>query len=216
LIDLNPRLERGFFSLLPSLRQENLDPADEGASIDFTCLHHRSHPLPVCFRNTLLLLLAGLAACHAGLASAAVIILNNRGNSSLSIRVGGGNISTVTFNVPAANSGSGTPITGSQQIDIRLVIRAPASNPMTGFLSVDSSVPLSNGAGDIIPLTSISWTASDGSIPSGSFNGTSNQLLASFPSSARITETHTFTFANDTLYDPGTYNGQITYTWSAP
>jgi hypothetical protein len=77
-------------------------------------------------------------------------------------------------------------------------------------------VPLSNGSGGSIPLTSISWTSSDGSIPSGSFNGTASQLLASFPSPARITDTHTFTFANDTLYDPGTYNGQITYTWSAP
>jgi hypothetical protein len=172
--------------------------------------------LPVCFRYTLLLLLAGLAVCYAGLATAAEIILNNPRNESLSIRVGGGNISTVTFDVPAANTGNGIPIAGSQQIDIRLVIRAPASRPLIGFLSVDSSVPLSNGAGGSIPLTSISWTASDGSIPSGSFNGTSNQLLASFPSSARITDTHTFSFANDALYDPGTYNGQITYTWSAP
>jgi hypothetical protein len=150
------------------------------------------------------------------MAAAAEFTLNNPGNSSLSIRIGRGNISTVTFNVPAANTADGTPITGSEQIDIRLVIRAPASNPLTGFLSVDSSVPLSNGVGGRIPLTSISWTASDGSIPSGSFNGTASQLLASFPSSARITDTHTFTFANDTLYDPGTYNGQITYTWSAP
>ena len=172
--------------------------------------------MPVRIRNTLLPMLAGLAGCHAGLAAAAVFTLNDPGNSSLSIRVGGGNISTVTFDVPAANTGDGTPVTGSQQIDIRLVIRAPASAPLTGFLSVDSSVPLSNGVGGSIPLSSISWTASDGDIPSGSFNGTTNQLLASFPSSARITETHTFTFANDALYDPGTYNGQITYTWSAP
>jgi hypothetical protein len=136
----------------------------------------------------------------------------------MSIRIGspGGTINRVTFDVPVANTGDGTPVSGSEQIDIDLVIRAPAATPLTGFLTVDSSVPLSNGAGGSIPLTSISWTASDGSIPSGSFNGTSNQLLASFPSSARITETHTFTFANDTLYDPGTYNGQITYTWSAP
>jgi hypothetical protein len=172
--------------------------------------------LPVRFRNTLLLLLTGLAACHTSHAIAAVFTLNGNGNESLSIRIGGGNISTVTFNVPAASTGNGTPVSGSQQIDIRLVIRAPASRPMTGFLTVDSSVPLSNAAGGTIPLTSISWTASDGSIPSGSFNGTSSQLLASFPSSARIDETHTFTFANDALYDPGTYNGQITYTWSAP
>ena len=173
--------------------------------------------MPVHFRNTLLPLLATLAAWHVSLATAAVFILNDNGNNtSLSIRIGGGNISTVTFDVPAATTGSGTPVSGSQQIDIRLVIRAPATEPLTGFLTVDSSVPLSNGAGGAIPLTSISWTSSDGSIPSGSFNGSTSQLLASFPSAARITDTHTFTFANDTLYDPGTYNGQITYTWSAP
>ena len=168
---------------------------------------------------TLLPLLAGLAACHAGLAAAAVFILNNPGNNSkMSIRIGstGGTINSVTFDVPAANTGDGTPVSGSEQIDIDLEIRAPAANPLTGFLTVDSSVSLSNGAGGSIPLTSISWTASDGDIPSGSFNGTASQLLASFPSSANITETHTFTFANDALYDPGTYNGQITYTWSAP
>jgi hypothetical protein len=173
--------------------------------------------LPVCFRKTLLLLLAVLAGWHISLATAAVFILNDKGNNtSLSIRIGGGNISTVTFDVPAANTGDGTPVTGSEQIDIRLVIRAPATNPLTGFLTVDSSVPLSNGAGGTIPLTSISWISSDGDIPSGSFSGSANQLLASFPSAARIEVTHTFTFANDALYDPGTYNGQITYTWSAP
>jgi len=175
--------------------------------------------LPVRFRYTLLPLLAGLVACHAGLAAAAVFILNNPGkNSSVSIRIGspGGTINKVTFDVPAANTSDGTPIPGAEQIDIRLVIRAPAANPLTGFLSVDSSVPLSNGAGGSIPLTNISWTASDGDIPSGSFNGTANQLLASFPSPAQITDTHTFTFANNALYDPGTYTGHITYTWSAP
>jgi hypothetical protein len=173
--------------------------------------------LPVPFRNTVLALLAVLAAWHTSLVIAAVFTLNDSGkNTSLSIRIGGGNISTVTFNVPAANTGSGTPVTGSEAIDIRLVIRAPATAPLTGFLTVDSSVPLSNGAGGTIPLTSISWTSSDSSIPSGSFNGSASQLLASFPSAARIQATHTFTFANDTLYDPGTYNGQITYTWSAP
>jgi hypothetical protein len=172
--------------------------------------------LSVRHRNILLPLLAGLAVCHACVALAAVFTLNGNAKESLSIRIGGGNISTVTFVVPAASTGNGTPVSGSQQIDIRLVIRAPAARPLIGFLTVDSSVPLQNGAGGSILLTSISWTASDGSIPSGSFNGTTSQLLASFPSSARIDETHTFSFANDALYDPGTYNGQITYTWSAP
>jgi hypothetical protein len=174
--------------------------------------------LPVRFRNTLLPLLATLAGCHTTLATAAVFTLNDRARPTLTIRIGGGgnSVSTVTFSVPVTSIGNGSPIAGSRNIKIRLDIRAPASAPLTGYLSVDSSVPLSNGAGGSIPLTSISWTSSDGSIPSGSFNGTSNQLLASFPSSARITDTHTFTFANNAVYDPGTYNGQITYTWSAP
>jgi len=174
--------------------------------------------LPVRFRNTLLPLLAVLTGCHAILATATVFTLNDRSNQTLSIRVGGGgkSLSTVTFNVPVTNSGDGSPIPGSQSIDIRLEIRATAATPLTGFLSVDSSVPLSNGSGGTIPLTSISWTSSDGSIPSGRFNGSVNQLLAIFPSSTRIVDTLTFTFANDSLYDPGTYNGQITYTWSAP
>lgn len=214
---MNPRPERGFFSLFSRTGQEYLDPAGEGASIDFTCIHHRSHDLPVPLRNTVLALLAVMAGWHTSLAMATIFTLNDSGrNTSLSIRIGGGNISTVTFDVPAASTGNGTPVTGSEAIDIRLVIRAPATAPLTGFLSVDSSVPLDNGAGGTIPLTSISWTSSDSSIPSGSFNGTASQLLASFPSAARIEVTHTFTFANDTLYDPGTYNGQITYTWSAP
>jgi len=192
--------------------EECLDPAGEDASIDFTCILYRSHDLPVPLRNTVWALLAVLAAWHTSLAMATIFTLNDSGrNTSLSIRIG-----TVTFNVPAASTGNGTPVTGSEAIDIRLVIRAPATAPLTGFLSVDSSVPLSNGAGGTIPLTSISWTSSDSSIPSGSFNGSASQLLASYPSAARIEATHTFTFANDTLYDPGTYNGQITYTWSAP
>ncbi|HYQ71517.1 MAG TPA: hypothetical protein VET88_06255, partial [Gammaproteobacteria bacterium] len=77
-------------------------------------------------------------------------------------------------------------------------------------------ISLSNGAGGTIPVTSISWLSSSGDIPSGTFSATSNQLLASFHGTVRVMDWHTFSFANDALYDPGTYNGQITYTWSAP
>jgi hypothetical protein len=99
---------------------------------------------------------------------------------------------------------------------MHLEIRSPASNPLVGYLTADSSQPLSNGAGDSIPLTDISWTSTRGSIPSGTFGGISNQLLGSFPSSTRISDKHIFYYANDALYDPGTYTGQIIYTWSAP
>lgn len=162
-----------------------------------------------------ILLLAGLAACHA---EAAVFILNDRADSSLSIHLGTGgpNIARVDFNVPLANIGDGTPVSGSRQIKIQLEIRSTAARPLTGYLTVDSSIPLSNGAGGTLPLSSISWTSRSGDIPPGSFSGTSNQLLATFPGSARIMDWLNFSFANDALYDPGTYSGQITFTWSAP
>jgi len=149
---------------------------------------------------------------------AAVFILNDRADSSLTIHIGSGgsNISTVAFDVPVANIGDGSPVAGSRRIKIQLEIRSTAANPLTGYLSVDSSVPLSNGSGGTIPLSSIRWTSRQGDIPSGSFSGTGNQLLATFPSSSRIMDWHTFEFANDALYDPGTYSGHIIYTWSAP
>lgn len=134
------------------------------------------------------------------------------------IQVGGGgkSIHTVTFDVPLANAGDGTPIAGSRRIWIRLEIRSTAATPLTGFLTVDSSTPLDNGAGGTIPVSDISWTSEDGEIPSGSYTGTSNQLLASFSGSLRIRDRLSFSFANDALYDAGTYTGQVTYTWSAP
>lgn len=161
------------------------------------------------------LLLAGLAACHA---EAAVFILKDRADSSLSIHLGTGgpNIASVDFDVPVSSIGDGTPVSGSRKIKIQLEIRTTAASPLTGYLTVDTSIPLSNGTGGTIPLSSISWESRSGDIPAGTFSGTGNQLLATFPGPVRVMDWHSFNFANDTVYDPGTYNGQITYTWSAP
>ena len=161
------------------------------------------------------LLLAGLAACNT---QAAVFTLKNQASPSLTLHLGTGgpNIASVDFNVPIANIGDGTPVRGSRRIKIQLELRTTAATPLTGYLTVDSSIPLSNGTGGAIPLSSISWLSSSGDIPPGTFSGTSNQLLAIFPGPVRVMDWHTFSFSNDALYDPGTYSGQITYTWSAP
>jgi len=175
--------------------------------------------LPSKFNKSALVLLTCLALSGVHATRAAVFVLNGRlVDSSISIRIGSGgkNVSTVTFDVPVANTGDGTPVAGSRPINMQLEIRSPASNPLVGYLTADSSLPLSNGAGNSIPLTDISWTSKDGSIPSGTFSGISNQLLGSFTSPARISDMHRYSFANDTLYDPGIYSGQIIYTWSAP
>jgi len=169
------------------------------------------------------MLLLALAVCVIGDAAsntteAMVFVIKDDAPPEISIQVGSGgrNISRVNFLVPSAEIGNGTPIDSHKKINIRLLIRAPASNPLTGFLTVDSSTPLDNSSGSTIPASEISWTARHGDIPSGSFAGTSNQPLASFTSSIRMFDRHTFSYANRNIYDAGTYNGQVTYTWSAP
>ena len=165
-----------------------------------------------------MLLLAGIACGYSKIAEAVVFTLKDAAPPEILIPVGGGgkSIHTVTFDVPLANAGDGTPVTGSRRIWIRLEIRSTAATHLTGFLTVDSSTPLDNGAGGTIPVSDISWTAEDGDIPSGTYTGTSNQLLASFTSSVRVRDRLSFSFANTSLYDAGTYTGQVTYTWSAP
>jgi len=150
--------------------------------------------------------------------SAAITIdIKDRARTRMSIRVGGGNVSTVEFTVPATALGNDIPIIGSPSIQIRLVIRGPAGNPVTGILSADSSSnPLTNSSSDTIPFSDISWIASDGDIPPGTFNEDVNQILATFQSSKRIIDTHTFSYANTPDVAAGTYNGTIVYTWAAP
>lgn len=161
---------------------------------------------------------AGLLTVYCGDTKAVVITLHDRTQPQITLQVGspGNQIDTVTFAVPNTNTGDGTPIKGAIAITINLGIRATAAKPITAFLTVDSSTPLNNGQGSTISVTQISWVASDGSIPSGTFAGSGDQLLASYTNSVRVIDRHTFYYANDTVYDAGTYTGQVTYTWFVP
>ena len=182
--------------------------------------HIRNHKKDTVVMVLLLfaLLVGGIYDTLNNVAEAVVFNISNRAVPLISIRVGSGGstINRVNFNVSSTAIGDGAPVAGSRRINFRLVIRAPASNPITGFLTVDSSTQLDNGSGATIPVSEISWTARDGDIPSGSFLDTSNQPLADFTSSVRVTDRHTFSYANGNIYDAGTYNGQVIYTWSAP
>lgn len=166
----------------------------------------------------ILLTAAGILSGSSDTALAVVITLHDRTKPQITIQVGspGNRIDTVTFIVPNANPGDGTPIQGSEDITISLQVRASAATPITAFLSVDSATPLTNGRGGTIPISKIHWTASSGEIPSGAFAGTSNQLLASYSSSVKVSDQHTFYYDNDTVYDAGTYTGQVRYTWFVP
>lgn len=169
-------------------------------------------------------LLTGLCVCIPQMlwvpdSEAMTFNIGNGARSHISIRVGaGGNkVSIVEFTVPVTALGNGSPITSSQPIEIQLVIRGRAGSPVTGILSADSfSNPLTNSSGNTLPFSDISWVASNDDIPSGTFNESTKQILATFQSQDRIIEYHTFSYANTRSAAAGSYNGTIVYTWAAP
>lgn len=171
-------------------------------------------------RSAALLLLLAAGTLHdsfSNTARAVVITISDGTTPSLFIQVGQANtITRVNFNVKAKDIARGTPVRGNKKIDFYLYLRATAANPLTGFLTVDSSIPLSNGSGGTMPASEISWTSRDGSIPSGTFADTTNQPLATFTSSVEVTDRHSFEYRNQNVFEAGTYNGQVTYTWAAP
>ena len=150
-------------------------------------------------------------------------IVNNGWGPPAEVRIRVGaptGLTTVTHNVPATQIGDGTPIEGAPaSVLIEASARratARAGNRIRFIISVDSSTPLSNGT-NTIPFTNISWTAQDGDIPSGNFNGSPAQVLLD-PARARflVRDWHTFYYNNTQILPYGTYTGSVIYTVSVP
>jgi hypothetical protein len=150
-------------------------------------------------------------------------------------------INTVSVSVPAASVGNGaaqamtTNSTASNSFwDGYAFCNLPAQLYIGGFyrttgngngtISVIATVPasLTDGAGDSIPFSQISWTSSgngDGTtaqpFPAGSFSGTSVNV-GSFGQNTWDESCWTFSFANSTVPPAGTYTGVVLYTLTAP
>jgi hypothetical protein len=137
------------------------------------------------------------------------------GSRAILVQIGtaGATIDTVTFNLTAGNVGNGTPIVGTPGILVNVAARDTVTR--TVQLVADSSTPLSNGAATL-SFTSISWTASDGDIPAGTFSGAAGQLIVQFPTNFQLFNTHTFRYANSQILQPGTYAGRVRYTITMP
>lgn len=148
---------------------------------------------------------------------AVVIRIGSGGRPMLMLRVGqtGSRIDTVEFPILTSEVGDGTPITGTPDIRIRMRIRARPAFSRVATLTVDSSTPLSNGAATV-PMSNISWISLEGDIPSGTFNETTSQFIASYPNSFQVRDTHRFRYANTLILQPGTYSGRVTYTLTMP
>jgi len=94
----------------------------------------------------------------------------------------------------------------------------------TGTANVTATVPVSltDGAGDTIPFSQISWTSSGNSdgttpqpFPAGSFTGTS-VVVGSIAQNQWAESCWTFTYANTVQPAAGTYTGRVLYTLTVP
>ncbi len=93
----------------------------------------------------------------------------------------------------------------------------------TGTINVTATVPtsLTDGAGDTIPFSQISWTSAGNDdtgaepFPAGSFTGTS-QSVGSFTQNQWAESCWTFSYKNSTVPAAGTYTGVVLYTVTAP
>ncbi|MHB8912629.1 MAG: hypothetical protein ACYC42_08285 [Lysobacter sp.] len=96
-----------------------------------------------------------------------------------------------------------------------------ANNGGTTSLTATAPATLSNGAGDTLAFSQISWTSSGNGdtgaqpIPAGNFASTV-QTLGAFPVNRWNESCHSFRYANSAVVAAGTYTGTVTYTLSTP
>ena len=95
-------------------------------------------------------LLLGFVFFFAPLSHAAITFIGFGATPIVAVRVGQpAGISTVDVTVPGDQVGSGTPVVGTPPIFVGALAQAPFAFPFPVFtLSVDSSVPLTNGSAD--------------------------------------------------------------------
>jgi hypothetical protein len=181
-------------------------------------------------------LVAATMALAAFPVSALTVVIGDAA-PQIALRVGaiGNTISQVSFSVVAASAGTGAPVSGTtnaaagsaqapnfgaacpaNNVILWARARSTAAAPRTASLTVNSSGGVTSGA-NVIPFTDFSWITSGGAeLASGSFTGSTSQPLFSVATSSEIRVCLLFQFANSTIYPPGTYTGQLTYSLQMP
>lgn len=146
-------------------------------------------------------------------------------------------INSVSVNVPSAALGTGVQAMATDSTvttspyDSFAFCAVPAQVYVGGFyrtpgaagnatLSVASPATLSNGLGDTLPFTSVSWVSggsgdATATLPSGTFTG-ATQTLYSVTRNNWFESCLAFRYANTALVPAGTFTGRVTYTLTAP
>ena len=169
-------------------------------------------------RHAPALLLAAALVGAVPPAAALVVIRGTFPIPQLLLVVGqaGAAIDIVSFDVSATRLGDpGSPVQGSRPVRVLILARAPAGAPDFN-LTVDSSQPLADGAGNTIPMTEVAWTSDAGDLPGGAFDGSSTQVVASGRPDRLIQDTLRFRYLNSTVPAAGTYTARVRYTLSIP
>jgi hypothetical protein len=96
------------------------------------------------------------------------------------------------------------------------------TNTGAATVTANSATPLSNGSGQTLPFTQISWTSSGNGdtgaqpFPAGTFTGTASQTIGPIARNQWAESCFSFSYLNTTTPAAGTYTGTVTYTLSAP
>jgi hypothetical protein len=99
--------------------------------------------------------------------------------------------------------------------------RTTGNGTATGTVTATVPTSLTDGAGDTIPFSQISWTSGGNSdtgaepFPAGSFTGVS-QAVGNIAQNQWAESCWTFSYKNSIVPPAGTYTGRVLYTLSAP
>jgi len=175
-----------------------------------------------------LFLCADVFAILYGSEASAAWVGINPPNGAVILRINFAGTPTVTFNVPAAQVGNGTPVIGTPTLEFEMSVQRAAGGGapnLTATMRATAPASLVSGANQI-PITTISWTsaaitgapAGTTLIPNGSFVGGAQTIVSITTTSATnfyAGGALTFRYANTTVYPQGTYGpATINYTAS--
>jgi hypothetical protein len=145
----------------------------------------------------------------------------------LSLRVGtaGAPVDLVSFTVPAANVGNATPIAGTGgDLGAGAVTASVLGNGGNVTLQATTAGPIGNGSAGAINWSQITTASSNPSLPAPVLaNGASAGVAVAAASGVvNQTATWTYSYANASVIEAGTYGGvntnnsRVTYTASLP
>lgn len=140
--------------------------------------------------------------------------------------VGNGTAQAMTTITPAPSGTSywdGYAFCNTGQVYVGGFYRLTSTASGTGA-TLQAAVPatLTNGNGDSIPFSQISWTSSGNGdtgaqpFPAGTFVAGGSQTIGTIARNQWAESCHTFRYANSAVVPPGIYTGRVIYTLSAP